>query len=46
MNFKKMKLKKRKENYNVVFSGSVKNHQGVCGFYLSKNNLKTSDTPR
>lgn len=32
-------------NY-TVFSGRVKNHQGMCGFYLSKNNLKTLDTPR
>jgi hypothetical protein len=39
------KKKNKYENY-TVFSGSVKNHQGMCGFYLSKNNLKTLDTPR
>jgi hypothetical protein len=39
------KKKPKYENYSV-FPGSVKNHQRVCGFYLSKNNLKTLDTPR
>lgn len=41
---KKIKIKMKITLF--FFSGSVKNHQGVCGFYLSKNNLKTLDTPR